>query len=54
VAAAREMASPGQVVLLAPACTSFDAYHNFEERGEDFRRKVQDLVAGSGDAARVR
>lgn len=40
VAAAREMASPGDVVLLSPACTSFDAYANFEKRGEEFRQLV--------------
>jgi UDP-N-acetylmuramoylalanine--D-glutamate ligase len=27
-------------VLLSPACTSFDAYENFEQRGEEFRRLV--------------
>jgi len=38
VAAARGIAQEGDVVLLAPACTSYDAYQNFEERGEHFRR----------------
>ncbi len=33
-------ARPGDVVLLSPACTSFDAYANFEQRGEDFRGLV--------------
>jgi UDP-N-acetylmuramoylalanine--D-glutamate ligase len=41
VAEARDMASPGDVVLLSPACTSFDAYANFEQRGEEFRALVR-------------
>ena len=40
VAVARRHAEPGEVVLLSPACTSFDAYRNFEERGDEFRRLV--------------
>ncbi|HEX5368798.1 MAG TPA: UDP-N-acetylmuramoyl-L-alanine--D-glutamate ligase [Dehalococcoidia bacterium] len=40
---AADLAQPGDVVLLSPACTSFDAYPNFEERGVDFRRLVAQL-----------
>ncbi len=48
VRAAREMAEPGSVVLLSPACTSFDAYANFEQRGEEFRRLVHTLSGEEG------
>jgi len=40
VEAARALARPGDVVLLSPACTSYDAYENFEERGRHFRELV--------------
>jgi UDP-N-acetylmuramoylalanine--D-glutamate ligase len=43
VRAASRVAAPGQVVLLAPACASFDAYRDFEARGEHFRRIVEAL-----------
>jgi UDP-N-acetylmuramoylalanine--D-glutamate ligase len=43
VQAAARVAAPGQVVLLAPACASFDAYKDFEARGEHFRRIVEGL-----------
>ncbi|HEY7269008.1 MAG TPA: UDP-N-acetylmuramoyl-L-alanine--D-glutamate ligase, partial [Dehalococcoidia bacterium] len=41
--AAAELAQAGDVVLLSPACTSFDAYPNFEERGIQFRELVARL-----------
>jgi UDP-N-acetylmuramoylalanine--D-glutamate ligase len=40
VAHARELAAPGEVVLLSPACASFDQFADFEVRGDAFRRIV--------------
>lgn len=36
-------ADPGDVVLLAPACTSFDMFRNFEHRGDMFKQDVMNL-----------
>lgn len=40
VALAKEISRAPQVVLLSPACASFDMYSDFEERGRDFKEKV--------------
>lgn len=51
LANARTAAVSGDTVLLAPACTSFDQYPDFEARGEDFRRIVRSM--GAQDPAAV-
>ena len=43
-AQAAAAATPGQVVLLAPACASFDEFSDYEERGERFRELVKGLA----------
>lgn len=43
---ARELAHPGDVVLLSPGCTSFDEFRDYEARGEAFRRAVRELISG--------
>lgn len=41
---ARSLARPGDVVLLSPACASFDMFDSYEHRGDVFRSLVRDLV----------
>ena len=42
---ARIQAQPGDVVLLAPGCASFDMFKNYEDRGRVFKAAVQELTA---------
>jgi UDP-N-acetylmuramoylalanine--D-glutamate ligase len=48
VAAARATARPGEVVLLSPACASYDQYRSFEERGDHFRELVRQAKIEGG------
>jgi len=40
---ARQLARPGEVVLLSPACASFDMFKDYAQRGEVFQRLVREL-----------
>lgn len=46
-------AKPGDVVLLSPACASFDQFRDYEARGDTFRQIVQTLLSPEGSTAEI-
>ncbi|MEW6015833.1 MAG: UDP-N-acetylmuramoyl-L-alanine--D-glutamate ligase [Candidatus Zixiibacteriota bacterium] len=48
-----EAASPGETVLLSPACSSFDMFENFEHRGETFKQIVHSLKNNHSASHRI-
>lgn len=52
VARARELARSGDVVLLSPACASWDMFRNYEERGDLFREQVMKFITTAPNGAR--
>lgn len=54
VRSAAERAAPGDVVVLSPACASFDQFRNFVDRGERFQGYVRQILGGpNGEEARL-
>ncbi len=54
VGLSRELAERGDVVLLSPACASFDMFEDFEDRGRSFKRAVEALASDTPERTRGR
>jgi UDP-N-acetylmuramoylalanine--D-glutamate ligase len=52
VECAARLARQGEVVLLSPACASFDMYQSFEHRGRDFKEQVLAFITKNGGDGR--
>ncbi len=48
VSQAWEAGRPGEVILLSPACSSFDMFRDYEERGRRFKALVERILRGNG------
>lgn len=44
IASARQFAQDGDVIVFSPGCASFDMFKNFQERGEQFKKIVEELA----------
>jgi UDP-N-acetylmuramoylalanine--D-glutamate ligase len=43
-----KLGKPGEIVLLAPACASFDMFENYEHRGRVFKEAVKSIAGDAG------
>lgn len=51
VRTAAGMAAPGDTVMLSPACSSYDMFRDYGERGDEFKRSVREMTGAAGCAA---